>query len=341
MPPSFLIRFGLICASLYALLHWLPPDFLMPVNAHTASVLATALHAVGISAAARMDIVFGGGFSVRIIPECTVMLMAGLYLAFLLAFPAPAGGKAVGLLVGLPALYGLNLLRLVAVYLAGLSDERLFKILHVYLGEVAMVLGVCVACLTWLLFVAADGHRRLLPCPGFLLRLAAISAPLCLVWVYVNRGYVEMLDRFVAAAFLLFDYRLIMPRTHDIYFQTFNIVALIALIGASCNLPLLHRLQALALGLSIAVMLHAGFRTLNVLLTGFGFLGVLPFSALVATAGQYLLPVMIWLRLGALTWKDPKRARREKQNPFGCARWPAARSGEGARYCGSRGLPDA
>jgi exosortase H (IPTLxxWG-CTERM-specific) len=298
MPTSFPIRFALVTLNLFAALQWLPQSFLNPVNAHTASVLATALHAVGIPATAKVDVVFGGGFSVRIIPECTVVLMAGLYIAFLLAFPAPAGKKAVGLLAGLPALYGLNLLRLVAVYLAGLHNARLFTILHVTLGEVAMVLGVCVACLAWLVFVAAEGNRRL-PWPGFLLRLAAISAPLCLVWVYLNRGYVEMLDRFVSAAFSLFDYRLIMPRTHDIYYQTFNIVAVIALIAASRNLPLRCKLNALACGLSIAVMLHVGFRALNVLLTGFGFQGALPLSILVATAGQYLLPVWIWLRLGA------------------------------------------
>jgi exosortase/archaeosortase family protein len=224
--------------------------------------------------------------------------MAGLYLAFLLAFPAPAGRKSVGLLAGLPFLYGLNLVRLVALYLAGLRDAQLFKIGHVYLGEVAMVLGVWMACLVWLFFVAADGYRRI-PRPWFLLRLAAVSAPLCLAWWQVNQGYMEMMDRLVAAAFALFDYRLMMPRTHEIYYQTFNIVAIIAIIAACRNVPLRRRLLALALGLSIAVLLHTGFRILNVLLTGFHLPGILPVSVLVATVGQYLLPVLIWLRLEA------------------------------------------
>jgi hypothetical protein len=161
-----------------------------------------------------------------------------------------------------------------------------------------MVLGVCVACLAWLHFIAGGGSRRWLR-PGFLLRLAAISAPLCLVWVHVNGVYMHVLDRFVAAAFLLFDYRLIMPRAHDIYYQTFNIVAVIALIGASRNVPLRRKLHALAFGLLGAVLLHAGFRTLNVLLTGFDLPGVMPASVLIATVGQYLLPVWVWLRLGA------------------------------------------
>jgi exosortase/archaeosortase family protein len=120
---AFGIKFALMCGILYALANYLPPAlFSDPLNRHTAAMAGFLLSLLGLEVAVRDVLIWGQGFSIRIITECTAVFVAILYASFVLAYPATLRQKALGLLYGLPILMVANLLRLVLIYLIGLKS---------------------------------------------------------------------------------------------------------------------------------------------------------------------------------------------------------------------------
>ncbi len=304
-PPAqphyrFAFRFGVICIVLFGAMHLAPDALLKPLNEQTASVLARTLQDLRLPAAADGELVRGGGFGVRIIPECTFLLSGLLFFSFVVSYPSPGSLRIAGLLLGLTSLYALNHLRLVFVYLAGTYQRQFFEFIHVYLGEIFMVIAVFLTCLAWVGVVSGNVKvRRLL---FFLLRFTAISIPLFWLWLRINRDYIGFIDGFLTGIFALFDYTLMFQRNFTIYYQTFNIVTILALIAASDRLCWRVKVRGMVTGIAIAIFLHAMFRLLNVFLSAFGFSGLFPFSALITTIGQYLFPLvlLLWLRSRAV-----------------------------------------
>ena len=82
-----------------------------------------------------------------------------IYLSAVLAYPATLGAKAIGSVLGLLMINGLNLIRVVALFLIGLYYNQIFHETHVYVAQ-ALVIAVAVA--TWLYwagrFTHAPGH---------------------------------------------------------------------------------------------------------------------------------------------------------------------------------------
>jgi len=290
--PAFVIRFALICLVAFAILQFVPESAWQPANKHTARALAATLKLAGVTAVCREDLVSGGGFAVRIVAECTVLLLGALFACFVNAFPATWKMRLAGLAAGLPALYLLNHLRLVAVYLIGIHHRDWFDVAHVYFGQVAMVLATLGACVVWLRVVGGDWDPKSMA--GFCLRFAILSIPLCWAWVMVNRDYVGLIDGLVERLFALFHYRFQLKREHAIYYQTFNLITIVALVGASDRMTWKTKGRALAAGLGIAVVLHLSFRILNLMLAAFGHSRLYAVSVLVTTVGQYLLPLVVY-----------------------------------------------
>jgi exosortase H (IPTLxxWG-CTERM-specific) len=128
--------FALSCIGFYALILALPQSFTKPINEHTAYVLGLVLNSFGIPALTAGDVVSEKGLAFQIIPECTPIFTAGLFVSFVAFHPASILQKATGLAWGIPALYLGNLFRLAATFAISRYDSRLFDVTHVYLGQV-------------------------------------------------------------------------------------------------------------------------------------------------------------------------------------------------------------
>ena len=112
--------------------------------------LGLALNLIGVPVSVAGDTVTGKAFALQIIPECTPLFMLGLFLCFIVFSPATVRQKASGLLMGIPALYLGNLVRLVAIFMAGQHDRRLFEPVHAFWGQVYAVLLVLLSFILWL-----------------------------------------------------------------------------------------------------------------------------------------------------------------------------------------------
>jgi exosortase/archaeosortase family protein len=69
---------------------------------------------------------------------------------FVFAYPGTLRQKWVGLILGIPALYCFNLFRLVFLFQTGAAHPVLFQYVHVYLGQIRMILVALTIALIWI-----------------------------------------------------------------------------------------------------------------------------------------------------------------------------------------------
>jgi exosortase/archaeosortase family protein len=93
-----------------------------------------------------------GRFSMQIVKSCDAMEANILFVAAVLAFAAPWRRKAVAIPVGLVALVGFNLVRLLVLYWVGVFAPSAFEFLHVDVWPLLMVAFATidfVVCIRW------------------------------------------------------------------------------------------------------------------------------------------------------------------------------------------------
>ncbi len=98
-------------------------------------------------------------FRFRVVPDCGALSAMAIYLAGILAFPAGFWRRIAGLALGLPVLYGINLIRL--ALLAGLGaydrEGKVFDFVHHYIWQGIYIIFVVAV---WLLWVELFVNRR-------------------------------------------------------------------------------------------------------------------------------------------------------------------------------------
>lgn len=292
-------RFVLTAALLLGVAALLPEDFLLPLNRASAAATVLCLEQLGYAPVRSGTFIQLEGFRADVITECSVLYPALLFGAFLLTLPASGSRRIVGLSLGLPALFSLNTVRLAAVIVAGATAPRLFEVLHVYLGQVLMVLAVCLLALLWLRWSGEEGESCWnVPFPA---RLGFWSAVIFLPWLFLNRLYVEASDRPIAWIFSLLGHPLYLPSDLPLYYQTFNVVTFAALFLAT-RPPWKTGSETWIKGFFALWLGHQAFRVCNVLMTAYGIEFAFHVSILVHIASQYVLPVALWLLLAKPGW---------------------------------------
>ena len=98
------------------------------------------------------------GFAVEVSAACSGAVPTMIYLA-VFAYPTRARAKLIGALLGIVVIHGVNLMRVVALFLIGLFANQYFHDTHVY---VAQAIVVCIAVATWLFWAGrfADAPGR-------------------------------------------------------------------------------------------------------------------------------------------------------------------------------------
>jgi exosortase H (IPTLxxWG-CTERM-specific) len=295
----FTAVFALSCIGLYAIIHFSPPSFTASFNAHIASTLGLALNTLGVPVSSANDTVSGAGLAFRIIPECTPIFSAGLFLCFLIFYPASLREKATGLLIGIPLLYLGNLVRLATTFMISRYDRRFFDVVHVYLGQVFTILLVILVCVAWLRWLDQRESTKSFStkAAGFLARFAFISGCLFVVWLKVHHGYIWFLDRIMLFGFSLFNYQVPLGRHTVYYYETFSIVVFTSLVLAARSVPRKAIIKGLAAGLGVLFGTHFIHKINNVLLAYFNFTAIVPVDLTLLVTGQYVLPVLFLIYL--------------------------------------------
>ena len=100
-----------------------------------------------------------GDFVVDVSPACSGAVPSMIYLSAVFAYPTNVRAKMVGAAIGFAIIQGVNLLRVIALFLIGLFAREYFHDTHVYVAQ-ALVVAIAVA--TWLFWAGrfADAPGR-------------------------------------------------------------------------------------------------------------------------------------------------------------------------------------
>ena len=116
----------------------------------TASILGALFSVGGANVILNGATLSINGFGLEIIDECTAVFSAIVYCSCVLAYPTTLKNKGLGIAFGVPALYAINILRLVVLALVGVYHPNMFEFVHVYLWQASFIIFVVVLFLVWL-----------------------------------------------------------------------------------------------------------------------------------------------------------------------------------------------
>jgi exosortase H (IPTLxxWG-CTERM-specific) len=89
------------------------------------------------------------GFAVSIEAGCNGVEATIVLVAAMLAFPAPWRNKLIGLVAGIVAVQGLNVVRVISLFYLGQWNLQLFEIAHLYVWQALIMLDVLIVWLIW------------------------------------------------------------------------------------------------------------------------------------------------------------------------------------------------
>ena len=102
----------------------------------------------------KIAAIFGIGLNAVVV---TIVLFAStIFIASILAFPAPWKQKILGILLGILAIQCFNIIRIGVLFYLGLHHRALFETVHVY---VAQSILIAVAAALWLFWSAWVGKQ--------------------------------------------------------------------------------------------------------------------------------------------------------------------------------------
>lgn len=94
--------------------------------------------------------IFFGGFAVEIIEECTGLYEMLIYVAAVLAFPTTLVKRGIGVAMGVPILYAINVLRIVFLLVVGRFYPETFDFMHLYFWQATLILMITSVWLLWI-----------------------------------------------------------------------------------------------------------------------------------------------------------------------------------------------
>ena len=160
---KFVGLFVALSLTFYLAYYWLGGSFGF-IRHNTAVVTGFFLSLVGMNTTVNTmgsDVILSvDGFSMNIIDECTAAFSSIVYTSAVLAYPTIWKNKALGL-VGIPILYGLNIIRLSVVAVVGISHPDMFEYVHTYLWQAIFIIFVIGIFLLWINRVVRKARQKI------------------------------------------------------------------------------------------------------------------------------------------------------------------------------------
>ena len=148
------LTFGLrffTCLLLFSLLFWALSlhEHLGPVQRTIATLSALAARAGGGQAQAQNDDIVVKTMVINVNHECTGIFVFLLFGAFLLAYPASWRARLIGLSIGIPALFAVNVVRLATLARIVEVYPALFFYFHEYVWQGVFMVFVLLGAIAW------------------------------------------------------------------------------------------------------------------------------------------------------------------------------------------------
>ncbi len=149
----FLVLFVLLQAVLFGaeLTPWAQQYFVLPWTGALAQISTwlVTLFDPSVVAAGKVMRSTDSGFAVSIEAGCNGVEATIVLLAAMLAFPASWRHKLAGLALGVIAVQGLNVVRVISLFYLGQWNYALFEFAHLYVWQALIMLDVLIVWLVW------------------------------------------------------------------------------------------------------------------------------------------------------------------------------------------------
>jgi exosortase H (IPTLxxWG-CTERM-specific) len=149
----FLSLFALIFGVFYfifGIAEGVRNGLIKPYTAVLAKSVTWIVNLFGAGATAEGTVVQASNFSLNIAMGCDGIEATSLFLAGVLAFPTSWRAKLIGLAAGIPAIQLINILRLIALYYAGIHFPAVVEEIHVYVAQTVVIILSTALLILWL-----------------------------------------------------------------------------------------------------------------------------------------------------------------------------------------------
>ena len=153
----FLSLFALIFGVFYfifGIAEGVRNGLIKPYTVILAKAVAGVVNIFGAGATAEGTVIQASNFSLNIAMGCDGIEATCLFLAGVLAFPTSWRAKLIGFAVGIPLIQLINILRLVALYYAGIYFPSVVEEIHVYVAQTIVIILSTALLIFWLERVA-------------------------------------------------------------------------------------------------------------------------------------------------------------------------------------------
>ncbi len=227
-------------------------------------------------------------FPFILIPECGAIEIMAIFLAAVLAFPTLWRKRLIGLVAGLPIMYGVNVFRLTVLALIGAVDKSRvwFNFAHEYIWQAIYIIFVVAVWLLWVEYIVNRTRivtrKQTWGLPGFCLRFLVFVVALEILWllalpyygqvllqlagiplryvfgVPIEAGRIEAQEILNTGTTLVYTINSV-ERAMSLAKLAANIPPYVALVLATAGLTWKRRLRILAYGCAILCGFHALF----------------------------------------------------------------------------------
>jgi len=147
----FVSRFALFMGIFYAVLLIPAVDrWMYDYLAANAWISHAVLNLLGFDTLLNKTQISSGDFSIVVRRGCDAVEPAALFASAVLAFPAPAAKKVVGILAGTLVLLAINILRVVSLFWIGIVARPLFAKVHLEIWPLLFILAALALCAVWI-----------------------------------------------------------------------------------------------------------------------------------------------------------------------------------------------
>ena len=148
---AFLVVFVLLLGGSFALvsLNWVNDHAIEPFTGGVARASGAVLNLLGQGVTREGTILRSPRFAVNIRNGCNGVEAMLIFLAAVVAFPAPWRSRLLGLALGSVAIQAVNLVRVVALFLTGAYLPRLFDASHTVVWQTIVILFAVVLWIFW------------------------------------------------------------------------------------------------------------------------------------------------------------------------------------------------
>jgi len=154
----FLVKFFAILVAAYLLIAWNPVNdhVIVPFTHGVAMFSGALLKLIGQPVEVAGTVIRSARFGVNINNGCNGVEAMLILLASIVAFPASAKARAIGLVLGAIVVQLLNAVRIVTLYLLGAYQPRLFDMFHTAVWQILVILSAIAFFLFWSARVAPN-----------------------------------------------------------------------------------------------------------------------------------------------------------------------------------------